>query len=231
MLVAVLKRREARSSLVIDSTFLAGVLMFLAFSCGGKAMDETAVVEGAPTSPVGQAEVGDEEAQQPGAQVSECASGAWGASKVRGLKAAQVVDAISFVELTTEHLVERVVEQWGEACPQAAAGSTCLSEIPERLTGFYVPNSSVGHALIVTRNGEQEALGYWGIRDFLGEIDTANEAALLAWTEGWVPSCAEIREQKGGYLIPGSPECSEDGWVTLTTGGEVSHSAFCRSLK
>src|SRR5690606_10099332 len=124
-------------------------------------------------------------------------------------------DAVSWVQLTAEHYVDLVLEQSGEAC-DGNVGSTCLLEISERMTGFYFAGSNLAQALIVSRDGEHEALDYGRLREVLGPIDTANEAAIIAWSEGWDVSCDDIWEDAGGYWIPDSQACAPgEDWVRI----------------
>src|SRR5690606_8400044 len=97
-------------------------------------------------------------------------------------------------------------------------------------TGFYTLDEDAPHALIATRDGEHEALGYFTIRELVGTVDTPNEAALLAWTEGWVVSCDDLEEVDEGFRFFSELACDGPDWVLIEASGAVSDNAFCSSL-
>jgi hypothetical protein len=129
------------------------------------------------------------------------------------------------------HAPDVIVEQQGEPCPKDAVGSLCLLELEAPLFGFYTAGRDAPSALILTVGEQQLPLDYWGVRDFLGKIDTPNEAAVLAWSEGWQVSCAELSASDDGYTFEGHPECwNGERTVLVSTEGRVSANAFCPDL-
>jgi hypothetical protein len=154
-----------------------------------------------------------------------------GASKVLGLDPARKYDALSFVELDEQHVPLRVVEQVGRACPNSGVESTCLLDAQAPVTGYYFAESDVAYALVASSDDEHIVLDYWGLRDWLGPIDTPNEAAIMAWSEGHAVECADLRTQAGTYYFPNQSECgAEEEWVEVGPDGSVSQSAFCVGL-
>ncbi len=214
---------------------LASLSLFM-LSCGGRA--ESSKTEGGAAGGSGSSLPGEPNPEEPrgpmavppGAPATGCIDGAAGASMVRGLNPEGDFDALAFVALDGEHYVQLVIEQFGEACDLGAVGSSCLLELTERQVGFYAAGSETPRAFIVVEGEDFLALGYAAFRVFLGEIDTPNEAALIAWSEGWQVACSEITFTDDMWiLVPDDPTCTGgQGWVSVREDGTVSHSAHCQ---
>jgi hypothetical protein len=194
-------------------------------SCGGRA--ETSEAVGGEDS-AGTGGLGVLPSDPDGSEPEDCIPGVLGASRVLGLHLTEKLDGLAFVELGPDHVPTVVLEQVGSVCPDSGSESWCLLEDNEPITGFYFSELPVPYALIANGNDTLTPLGYWEVRDLLGEIDTKNEAAVLAWTEGWNVSCKDLRAGEAGYEFTGSTDCENEAFVVqISREAEISANAFC----
>lgn len=210
--------------------YLSLSLWILFLGCGGRAETSAAGADVRTEGPEGAKKDDGVTSPPSGAASENCVEGLDGASMVRGLRPERDVDAVVFVALDGEHYVALVIEQFGEPCEPVAVGSSCIVALEERQVGFYTIGMDVPRALIVSENGELESLGYVALREFLGEVDTPNEAAVLAWSEGWEVPCPNIMAADESWvLVPEDAECTDgEGWIAVSRDGRVSHSAHCQ---
>lgn len=211
---------------------VAGAVAFLVLACGGRATSDGDNDD----DPLGPAHGGEEwqvpgQPSVPGVAVEGCVDGLLGASKVRGLNPAVDYEAVSLLELDARHVPSRVVEQVGRACPDSGVESLCLLEEGVPVPGYYLAEGASVHALVITREGEHTALDYWGLREVLGTIDTPNEASIIAWSEGYLVECQDLRKEGDAFRFPNDGECAADEeWIEITSAGVASQSAFCVDL-
>lgn len=220
------------------------VLSVALVACGGRAVDERTADDEGSTDDDGSrdddgagAQGGDGDGPDipdkdrpplslPGTPVSECFNSVTGASTVRGLNPTRQYDSISFWELDATHALSVPVEILGTPCASGEHPGAC-PEPPPPYVGFYFLGFETAHALIVTAGDVWEPLGYHEVRAFLGVIDTANEAAVIAWTEGWAVRCEEMTEDDGGYYFL-REACGDEEVIHISRDAVISAGAYCR---
>lgn len=135
-----------------------------------------------------------------------------------------------------EEVVVAIVSDWGTACESAADAGTCstdVAELPldEALASGGLQVLSNYDVLYTDGDGAGLATTKTELLALLGSIDTANEAALVAFAEGHDLRCGEdnVRNEDGSYVLLGTKGtgCGEgddrtEFEVTVSESGDVS---------
>jgi hypothetical protein len=148
-----------------------------------------------------------------------------GADALAELAPAEGVDFVALRSGTPDtgvSLAGAVIDEWGVRCATATdpmACATALDALPFEASLFRVGIDALTEFDLATTRGEQvSAVSEMAeLLDVVGDVDTANEAALVAYAAGHEMPCGQANVRKEG-----------DGFVLLgtrghTCGGDVEH--------
>lgn len=152
-------------------------------------------------------------------------------SFVRGLRPSDAVDYLAWVRWEGEGSVPEVLQRSGEACADGTQQRTCVDvAAPPPGEAFDKSVDYVAYEYLVYRRGAE--VGYvldsFELLEFVGEVDTPNEAALVFWGVNRPVSCDALYEQadgsywsEGDYLVETCPATVQHIELTVSVEGRV----------
>lgn len=140
------------------------------------------------------------------------------------LSPAQGVDwvGVRFFSSTEEGTTPDLVMEWGTPCATAADGTACLAALEALPRGGIIHSGDdfegpTAYDVAITRGDDVQSIGTAAdLLAVLGDIDTATEAGLYAFSRGYDVVCSEMSarpDPDGGYVVLCSRgnSCGGDG--------------------
>jgi bacterioferritin (cytochrome b1) len=163
-------------------------------------------------------------------------------SLVDGLNPSTAVDYLAIYEGSQVNFDQpptiRLIEEHGQACAAATAQDACRQALSNAATKIPTPNFQVVSQIVVrrfyvyTRKDEVATIGSKEqLLDFLGPIDTPNEAAAVMWVAQRPASCDGMFATANGYGARSSYMVSDCPISTQTVEVEVAHDGSMSETK